>query len=140
MTPLFPQVCSTLCPPLPPTLSIYPAGLAGFPKGATLVQPPTICTCIIPSFSATRVTSPVKPSLISCIRVGCPPVSFHSICELTSFIKTFTIVNGVTYTKIGNREARKDTEKMSSSLVWVMKCLFSHTKVTRVPTLTGLSR
>ena len=77
-------------------------------------------------------------SLLS--RVGCPPVSFHSICELTSFKKTFAIVNGVTCTKIGNREARKDAEKMFSSLVWVMKCLFSHTKVTRVSTLPGLSR
>ena len=53
--------------------------------------------------------------------------------------KTFAIVNGVTHTKIGNREAKTDSE-MSSNLVWDMKCLFGHTKVAKVSTLTGSSR
>ena len=50
--------------------------------------------------------------------------------------KTFAIVNGVTHTKIGNREAKTDSE-MSSNLVWDMKCLFGHAKVSA---LTGSSR
>ena len=44
-----------------------------------------ICPCVIPPFPSTHITSPGKPSLTSCIRVGCPQVSFHSICELTFF-------------------------------------------------------
>lgn len=50
--------------------------------------------------------------------------------------KTFAIVNGVTHPKIGNREAKTDSE-MSSNLVWDMKCLFGRAKVSA---LTGSSR
>lgn len=56
------------------------------------------------------------------------------------FYTVFSVVDAITLTKVGKREARPATEKMISSLVWDIKCLVLLIIIIRVSTLIGSSR
>lgn len=139
MTRLFPSLLSLFCSVCLPLPSLYqPCRTCTVPwRRHTHSAFHHLHPCNSP-FPSTRITSPGKPSLTSCIREWMLSSEFSQHLWTYFFLvnKTFAIVNGVTHPKIGNREAKTDSE-MSSNLVWDMKCLFG--RVFKV-SLTGSPR
>lgn len=133
---------------LPPSfLFIGLSGLGELPECATTLQLFTSHTCMFPPHSALPFLPPPCSSHQfpgdACAQPPSSPLAalhwvFTAAVELLLH-KIFPLLDAITFTKLGNREARPDPEKRISSLVWDKKGLALLT-ILGVSSLIGSSR